>query len=80
MGFGMQLKLYEQVGALCFESAGFFWQIGMITIPIPDLLTPGKTTVTQKALDDDNFEFTLHVTHRWLGNVFEQVGIFKEGS
>ena len=80
MGFGMQLKLYEDKGALCFESTRFFCQMGKIRIPIPDLITPGKTVVAQRALDDEHFEFSLHVTHQWLGKVFEQIGTFKEGA
>lgn len=77
-GFGMQLRLFEQRGALYFESTRFFWQLGRLRIPLPDWLTPGKTRVCQRALDNLRFEFSLTVTHRWLGPVFRQRGIFRD--
>ncbi len=77
-GFGMQLKVYEKQTALCFESTQFFWQLGQMRINLPDCLSPGKTLVCQKALKNEKFEFSLSVTHCWLGKLFEQVGIFEK--
>lgn len=77
-GFGMQLKIYEQDAALFFSSTEFFWQIGRFRIAIPDFLTPGHTIVSQRAIDDRNFEFTLNVNHPILGKVFYQAGVFKK--
>ncbi len=76
-GFGMKLDATEDSGALQFESTAYFWQIGRIKIKIPHLLTPGKTVVKQKAINDRKFEFSLQVIHPWLGLVFRQVGIFE---
>ncbi len=77
-GFGMHLEVYEQGGAIVFESKSFFWQLGNLRIGIPPLLTPGKTIVRQKALENRRFEFTLDVRHPLLGQVFYQVGEFAE--
>lgn len=79
-GFGMHLKLYEKYGALCFESTNFFWQAGDFRISIPDVLTPGRTVVIQKALDDKIFQFSLDVRHKFLGRVFYQVGTFQQSN
>ncbi|WP_144392144.1 DUF4166 domain-containing protein [Pleionea sediminis] len=75
-GFGMKLKVYEKEHAMYFESTEFFLLVGNKKLVIPDWLTPGKTLVYQRALDDQRFEFGLDVTHKWLGKVFHQVGEF----
>jgi len=77
-GFGMELDVYEKNGSIVFESSRFFWQIGKLRITIPDLLSPGKTVVSQQALNSQKFQFKLDVTHPILGKVFKQVGIFEE--
>lgn len=77
-GFGMYLSVYEKDQALLFESKGYFWQSGNFVCEIPALLTPGKTIVTQRALSDGKFEFSLDVMHPLLGQVYRQVGVFEE--
>lgn len=77
-GFGMHLKISEQESALCFESTQFFWALRAFKVPIPDWLSPGKTTVKQKALNDGEFQFSLTVKHSLFGRVFYQVGTFRE--
>ncbi len=76
-GFGMELDVYEQSHAIVFESSRFFWKIGNFQLTIPDWLSPGKTIVSQRALDKHRFEFRLDVTHRFLGKVFKQIGVFE---
>lgn len=79
-GFGMYLKAYERDRAIHFESVKFFFQMGTVRIPIPDLLTPGKTLVSQSVKRDGSFEFRLEVVHPLLGLVFKQCGDFREDS
>ncbi len=43
MGLGMKLVLDVRGGNLYFESDGYFWEIFGIRLPLPGLLTPGKT-------------------------------------
>jgi len=76
-GFGMQLKVSQQNGAIKFESDGYFVQLRNFKLKIPDIFAPGKTTVTQTAISDKKFEFKLIVEHRLLGLVYKQVGIFS---
>ncbi len=76
-GFGMELKVYEKDHAIFFESEKFFWKFKNIAINVPNWFSPGKTVVSQKALDDHRFEFRLDVEHPILGKVFKQVGIFE---
>lgn len=79
-GFGMQLRVFERQRALVFESRRFFWQWRGLRVMIPPLLTPGRTVVRQRALDDGGFEFLLDVRHPLLGRVYYQVGDFIEDS
>lgn len=77
-GFGMYLKVYERNAGIYFRSTKYFFQIGGLRITIPDLLTPGETTVSQSVNADGSFEFRLDVVHPLLGLVFKQVGKFLE--
>jgi hypothetical protein len=43
MGLGMKLVLDVRDGNLHFESDGYFWEVFGIRIPLPSLITPGKT-------------------------------------
>ncbi|NVJ62458.1 MAG: DUF4166 domain-containing protein [Gammaproteobacteria bacterium] len=76
-GFGMKLDVNEYKGAIVFESTKFFVKIGKLKLTIPDWLTPGKTTVQQRAINNEEFEFTLRVTHKFFGQMFYQIGRFK---
>ncbi|MFL0797254.1 MAG: DUF4166 domain-containing protein [Cellvibrionaceae bacterium] len=77
-GFGMHLKIFEKNSALYFESTRFFWQFKNVRVYIPDILTPGKTTVWQAAVSEYKFRFSLKVIHPLLGKVFWQTGIFDD--
>lgn len=76
-GFGMYLQLSEAAGAMHFTSTRFFWKVARWRVPIPLLLTPGVTRVSQTDLGGDEFQFELRVTHPWLGRTYYQVGTFR---
>lgn len=77
-GFGMYSKVYAEAGAIVFESKRFFFTAFGRKLPIPHLLSPGKTIARQRALKNGEFEFTLDISHPILGKVFEQIGHFSE--
>ena len=77
-GFGMHLKVSEENGALCFRSTEFFWQLGRLRLRIPDIISPGKTTVCQEALSEHRFRFKLEVVHPIVGKLYWQMGVFNE--
>jgi len=77
-GFGMNLRLTEQDGAIVFTSTRFFWQCGKYRFPLPNLASPGKVTVKQTALGNQNFRFQLWIKHPILGQTFYQDGEFSE--
>ena len=75
-GIGMRLRLFEQSGALHFLSTAYFCQLGVFRIPIPVILTPGRTHVIHSDLGSGWFRFTMTITHPFLGTTFHQDGAF----
>ena len=76
-GFGMKLAVSAQNGELHFESYRYFWQLGDIVVPLPHWLSPGKTHVIHKDLGGGDFNFTISMVHRQLGETFYQTGTFR---
>ncbi len=77
-GFGMDLAVFEQGGAMHFLSTRYFWRLGPIRLPLPALLTPGATLVVHADAGGGRFRFTMTVDHPWLGRTYYQDGIFED--
>lgn len=77
-GLGMYLRLGERDAALTFESLGYFWQLFGRRLPLPGLLTPGRTLVTHAAEAGGSFRFTLDMRHPVFGETVHQTGLFRE--
>jgi len=70
------LELSEKEGSLVFTSRAYELQFAGWRFRIPDLLTPGITTVTHTQLAGDRFRFSLSVDHPFLGRTIYQDGEF----
>ncbi len=77
-GIGMQLGTFERDGALHFASEYYFIELAGLKLKLPRWLTPGKTIVYQKALNEEQFEFGLEVKHKLFGVICRQVGVFQQ--
>lgn len=77
-GFGMFLDIYAHEGALHFKSTRFFWKFLKFYIPLPHLITPGRTHVIHKDLGQGKFLFTISMDHPILGQTFFQTGTFHD--
>lgn len=75
-GFGMRLDVFARGGALHFVSTRYFWEIAGVQIPLPHLVTPGRTHVTHQEIGGGTFRFTIAMDHPWLGRTFYQTGLF----
>lgn len=75
-GFAMALAVAEEEGALRFDSTGYFWTWRGLRVPIPLLLTPGRTHVVHRDEGDGRFRYILKICHPWFGETFFQDGIF----
>jgi hypothetical protein len=78
MGLGMKLVLDVRDGNLHFESEGYFWQLFGVRIPLPDVLTPGKTFLRHRNNSANQFDIRIEIRHALFGTTFTQAGIFRE--
>lgn len=78
MGLGMKLVLAVRDGNLHFESDGYFWQLLGVRIPLPGLLTPGKTFLCHRNNSANQFDIRIEIRHALFGTTFTQAGVFRE--
>lgn len=78
MGLGMKLLLYVRDGDLYFESDGYFWDVLGWRIPLPGILTPGKTFLCHRNDNPKQFNIRIEIKHCLFGTTFRQVGVFHE--
>jgi hypothetical protein len=78
MGLGMKLVLDVRDGNLHFESDGYFWEVFGVRIPLPGLITPGKTFLCHRNNHANQFDIRIEIRHALFGTMFTQVGVFRE--
>jgi hypothetical protein len=78
MGLGMKLVLDVRDGNLHFESDGYFWELFGWRIPLPGLLTPGKTFLCHRNNSANQFDIRIEIRHALFGTTFTQAGVFRE--
>jgi hypothetical protein len=74
----MALRVFEDDGALVFESQRYFFALGRWHLPVPALLSPGVCRVSHRDLGAGRFRFTLTMTHPRWGQTFHQTGVFAD--
>jgi hypothetical protein len=77
-GLAMALRVFEEQGALVFESRAFALILGRLRLPVPALLAPGTCRVTHTDLGEGLFRFELEMRHALWGRTFHQVGVFAD--
>ena len=77
-GLSMSLAVFEERGALVFESRRFALILGRLRLPVPALLTPGTCRVVHTDLGDGLFRFDLDMVHPLWGHTFHQSGVFAD--
>lgn len=78
MGLGMKLLLSVRDGNLHFESDGYFWDVLGVRLPLPGLLTPGKTYLCHRNNHANQFDIRIEIRHALFGTTFTQAGVFRE--
>ena len=78
MGLGMKLRLHVLDGNLHFRSDGYFWELFGWRIPLPGLMTPGKTFLSHCNDSPSQFNIRIEIRHALFGTTFTQVGVFHE--
>lgn len=79
-GLGMELHLQVHNGELHFHSQRYFWELFGKRWPLPHNLTPGKTWLVHRNIDQQRFAIYIEMKHPWWGITFIQEGIFIEVS
>jgi hypothetical protein len=77
-GLGMKLVLHVHEGNLYFTSDGYFWDLFGFRIPLPGILTPGKTFLCHRNDNPSQFNIRIEIKHCVFGTTFTQVGVFHE--
>lgn len=77
-GFAMTLSVAVEQGSLVFRSAGYFWHLGALRLPLPAWLSPGALTVTHREIGERRFAFDLDLIHPRLGYLLHQSVVFEE--
>ena len=77
-GLAMELAVFEQGGALVFESRRYFLALGRWRVPVPMLLSPGVCRVEHHDEGGGRFRFTLSMVHPLWGRTFQQTGLFAD--
>ena len=78
MGLGMKLQIRVQDGDLYFTSDGYFWEVFGWRIPLPGILTPGKTFLCHRNDNPEQFNIRIEIRHCLVGTTFTQAGVFRE--
>lgn len=78
MGLGMKLVLHVENGNLHFTSDGYFWDLLGWRIPLPAILTPGKTFLCHRNNAPNQFDIRIEIHHVLFGTAFVQAGVFHE--
>jgi hypothetical protein len=74
----MALIISVEHEAMVFRSAGYFLEIGLLRLALPERLTPGAMTVSHVDLGGGEFRFTLDVVHPRFGTLIRQSAVFRE--
>jgi hypothetical protein len=77
-GLAMKLLVFEKDSNLHFKSDGYFWDIGLCRIPMPDILTPGDTYLMHLNEGENRFRIRIDINHKLFGKMFVQAGVFNE--
>lgn len=77
-GLAMRLAVFEDRGALVFESRRYFFDLFGHALPVPAWLAPGTCRVEHRDAGAGRFRFTLTMDHPWWGRTFHQSGVFVD--
>lgn len=77
-GIGVALLLESTERALLFKSQSYFVKVGKRRIPLPKWIYPGDLVIAHEELGNDQFLFSLTLSHRFLGEVIRQDAVFQD--
>ncbi|MFA7386661.1 MAG: DUF4166 domain-containing protein [Thiohalobacteraceae bacterium] len=76
-GLGMRMRLAVDNGCLIYESTGYQWDLGVLSLRFPTWLILGRSAIRQTGLSDTEFEMDFRMQHPLFGKTFGYAGRFK---
>lgn len=76
-GMGIRMLLSVRDGALVYESIGYLWKIGGLSLPIPGWAILGNAVIIEKAFSDREFDIDFIIRHPVFGRTFAYSGRFS---
>ncbi len=78
LGIGMALNVSALEDGIAFRSDHYFVSLFGKRVRLPDWVCPGETVVKHRHVSDDSFVFSLRLSHKWLGELVYQEGLFHD--
>jgi hypothetical protein len=79
-GLGIRMRLSNEGESLRYDSRGYQWDLGPVTLRIPDWLLLGKAIIREIPESDEAFRVEFTVDHPIWGRTFGYAGrfVFRE--
>jgi hypothetical protein len=75
-GLGIRMQLSAEGEALRYDSRGYEWDLGLLTLPIPDWLLLGKAVIKEIPESAETFRVEFTIEHPIWGRTFGYAGKF----
>jgi hypothetical protein len=75
-GLGIRMRLSAEGETLRFDSRGYQWDLGPLTLPIPDWLLLGTAVIREIPVSEQALEVVFEINHPLWGRTFGYSGRF----
>jgi hypothetical protein len=75
-GLGIRMRLSTEGEALRFDSRGYQWDLGPLTLRIPDWLLLGKAVIREIPVSEQALKVVFEINHPLWGHTFGYSGRF----
>ncbi len=75
-GLGIRMRLSTEDETLRFDSLGYQWDLGLLTLRIPDWLLLGTAVIRETPVSEQAFQVTFEINHPLWGRTFGYSGEF----
>lgn len=75
-GLGIRMRLSVEGETLRFDSRGYQWDLGLLTLRIPDWLLMGQAVIREIPVSEQAFDVVFEINHPLWGRTFGYSGRF----
>lgn len=73
---GLCMSVQVRDGTLYYDGEHFVLKLGFVTIPIPEWLLLGHTTIVEQGVDNNHFVMDFRLRHPLFGQIYRYAGRF----